>query len=189
MRKLKHKSGFTLMEMLVSITVLVLLVMGIGTSMDSGLQVYKTSMFQSNSGTLSGIINTSLGDILRYAEDIKPLEQAVDNIEFVFTNPEFGVVDAYFSIDDAENAKGVLQLKQVNKETIVDLVNRGAYPDLEVTNFKITYVAPGSEAVKNDGTTTTLRGGYFKVYYEIHSTLNNQDIRKVETIVRLLNEV
>lgn len=186
MRKLKSKAGFTLMEMMVSIFILVLLVSAMGTGMDSGLRIYKDAIFESNSATLSGIVNTAVGDMLRYAEDIKLVSPAKD-IDFVFTNKEYGVADAYFYIGDGvESDLGTLYLKNArdgNNDT-VDLLNSGAYPELEIANFKVHYVAPGAL----DGAGGTLRGGYFELEYDIISSKDRtKEARHVASIVRHLN--
>ena len=72
MKKLASKSGLTLIEMLVTILILVFLVLGIGTCMDSALNIYDEAKFESNSASMANIVNTSLADILRYS-DISPI--------------------------------------------------------------------------------------------------------------------
>ena len=188
MMKLRNKAGFTLMEMMVSVFILVLIVSAMGTGMDAGLSVYADATFESHSATLSGIINTAMGDMLRYAEDIKAVEEgaAEEGIDFVFTNREYGVANAYFYISgDEENGAGTLYLKNTrngNTDT-VDLVSSGAYPNLGIQNLKVHYVAPGAD----DGDGGTLRGGYFELEYDIVSQKDSEKIRHVESIVRHLN--
>ncbi len=185
MRKLGNKAGFTLMEMMVSLLILVLLVSGIGVGMDAGLKIYKEANFESSSATLSGIVNTAVGDMLRYAEDIKEIN-TVPDVEFVFTNREYGVADAYFYIGDGlESDLGTLYLKNTrsgNSDT-VDLLSSGAYPELEIANFKLHYTAPNAE--DNEG--NKLRGGYFELEYDIISQKDRESSRHVESIVRHLN--
>lgn len=166
MKKLNNKAGFTLMEMLVSIFVLVLLVMGIGTSMDSGLKVYRESMLYSDSGNLVGTINASLEDLLRYADEVKQSS----TVGVVFTNTEYGVVDAYFYTGDAYDSVGTLQL-QYNNGTL-DLFSEGSYPNLKIANFHITYAEAGN---------------YFDVNYDVLGAIDNKEVRSVRTIIRRLN--
>lgn len=197
MKKLKQKKGVTLMEMIVALLVLVFLVIGIGTGMDAGMRVYNESIFQSDSATLCGILNTSIGDILRYAEDVRTPQKGamyvdqngtgfvdsngslVENLSFVFTNIDYYVQDAYFFVPkDADNERyGVLQLKTLRKDTVTDLVNTGAYPDLKVTDFRVLYVEPDAE---NDG-------GYFKVDYTVSSKSDSSKTKDVTFYVRLMN--
>ena len=53
-----------------------------------------------------------------------------------------------------------------------------------ITNFKITYYAPGTTSVANGGVG---RGGYFEVTYDIFSTKDETMTRSVSTVVRLMN--
>lgn len=198
MKKLNNKAGFTLMEMLVSIFVLVLLVMGIGTSMDSGLQVYKTSNLNANSGILADIINTSLDDLLRYAEvevvdSTKPTYDAKDTEEigFLFTSRDFGMVGAHFVL----GTDGILKMQGRAGEdgtlpAAVELVNGGSYSDLKITQFSITYVPKGSTmtVTRTDGRKyNSTEGGFFFVDYKIENQLDKTQVRSVQTVVRLLN--
>lgn len=203
MNKLKNKKGMTLMEMMVSLVILVMLVVAMGTGMDSAMQIYGDATFESNSAALADIVNTSLGDLLRYAENIRTPAAGSDfyttdgirlqNVGFVFTNKEYGVRDCYFYTgdDQASNSGeadsayiGDLQLKNLHNTSAINLVNSGAYPDLGISNFKITYVVPGYKAV--DGAPAA-RGGYFEVTYDILSLADDSKVRNVTTIVRLLN--
>lgn len=195
MNKLKNKAGFTLMEMLVAIMILVFLVIGIGVGMDAGSRIYREATFETDSASLAGILNTNLGDILRYSTNIKVnpdyfqgadgTNLSKDEVGFVFTSWEYGVEDAYFytPVLQGGTSMGVLQLKNLNDIQVIELVNKGAYPDLAVSNFELTYVAPGTNSEGGAG-----RGGYFNVSYTIYSESNTAHARNVETVVRLVNE-
>lgn len=194
MNKLKNKAGFTLMELLVALMIMVFLVIGIGVGMDAGGRIYREATFESDSASLAGILNTSLGDILRYGTDIKANPDyfqdsegnmlSKDQVGFVFTSLEYGIQDAYFYTPVLEGgaSMGVLQLKNLYNPRVIELVNSGAYPDLVVSNFRITYVAPGSNSDGDPG-----RGGYFNVSYTIYSDSNTANSREVNTVVRLIN--
>ena len=190
-KKLKGKTGFTLIEMLASMLILVLLILGMDMGMSAASRVYSESVFESNSGSLSGILNTAIGDVLRYSEDIKinpgTFEDSDGNIlpkedvGFVFTNYEYGVRNAYFytEILDDGTSRGTLQMKNLRKSNVQELVNTGAYPHLEITNFVITYVPPTVSG--------TAEGGYFNVEYDILDTQKDSRRRHTETVVRLMN--
>lgn len=203
MKKLNNNAGFTLIEMLAVVLILVVLTMGIGKTMDAGIQIYRDATFESDSATLAGILNTSLGDILRYSAEIRVNEGTAadptkgfldssgsylmkENVGFVFTNYEYGIRDAYFytHVFADSSSYGVLQMRNLKNADVVELVNTGAYPDLAVTNFLITYVPEG--AIDSSG--NSLRGGYFEIEYEIISENNDQLKRKVETVIRLMNQ-
>lgn len=194
MTKQKKNAGFTLIEMLVALLIMVFLVLGMGVGMDAGSRIYRDANFESDSATLAGILNTSLGDILRYSINVKETDPvpagtdeetaaqiAEDDVDFVFTSLDYGIQDAYFytPIGDDGTVKGVLQMKNLRNNKVVELVNSGAYPELVVSNFSITYsprVAPGVE------------GGYFEISYIISSASDSEKTREVSTIVRLMND-
>lgn len=194
MKKMRTKAGFTLMELLVALLILVLLVMGIGVGMDAGLHIYREATFEADSATLAGILNTNLGDILRYSQNVRENPDTFRDAEgntltkeevgFVFTNLEYGIQDAYFytPILDDNSSMGVLQMKNLKNLSVVELVNSGAYPNLVISNFKITYVAPG--ATVNGA---VVRGGYFNITYTIYNENDTSLSRNVEYIVRLMN--
>ena len=71
MKKSRRNSGFSLIELLCALLILVILVIGIGVSMDAGVGIFRDATFEAESATLAGILNTSLGDILRYSVDVR----------------------------------------------------------------------------------------------------------------------
>lgn len=190
MRKLKNQSGFTLIEMLAVVLILVVLTMGMGQTMNAGVQIYRDAIFEADSATLAGILNNSLGDILRYSEDIVEnpgtfedssgslIDRAV--VGFVFTNWDYGAEDAYFHIpvQAGGTSTGVLQMKSLSNTDIIELVNSGSYPDLVISGFKVEYVKE---------TTGLHRNGYFVVSYDIYNENNTQLKRHVETVIRKMN--
>ena len=191
----RAKRGFSLLEMLVALAILVFIVMGIGVGMDAGVKIYKEAIFEADSGSMAGIINTNLGDILRYSSRVtinkgNNLRDENDNlvrkedVEFVFTSMDYGIHDAYFHIPVQENGTtdGVLQMTNLKKEKNLDLVNTGAYPDLKIEDFEIHYFEPGKEVDGN-----TIRGGYFEVSYRIVSDKYDDMSREVSTVIRLMN--
>ena len=169
MKKLTSKGGFTLIEMLATLLILVFLVLGIGTGMDSALRIYDEARFESNSAAMANIVNTSLGDILRYSENlttpgdeeffVDSSNTKVPDVEFVFTNYEYAVRDAYFSLKNSSNTTdGILRMRNLRDGNVIELVNTGAYPDLKIGDFHITYQQKGTGADGNPtgGTHQTL---------------------------------
>ncbi len=184
MKKERKNAGFSLIEMLCAILILVFLIMGIGVGMDAGSRIYADATFEADSATLAGILNTSLGDILRYSVGIREpstterMEHELheDKVKFLFTSYDYGIQKAYFYY---EGSDGVLQMKNLVNNDTVELVNTGAYPDLMLSSFSVTYtprVAPGIE------------GGYFTIRYTITSKTDSAKERNVESIVRLMND-
>lgn len=179
----------TLMEMMAALLVMVLLVMGMGTGMDAGMRVYRDSQFETDSAVLADILNTSMSDLLRYAEDVKPSTATPEGIEFVFTNAEFGVLDGYFQMSE-QDATGSVQLKNLRDSSAVDLVNAGAYPDLKIANLHVIYAPENETAITIPGetnATSVSRGGFFYITYDILSKVDTAKSRTVETVVRQMN--
>ena len=195
MKKLKNKGGFTLIEMMAALLILVLLVVGMGHGMEAAGRVYAASTFESESATLAGILNTSLGDILRYSFSMRENPGVVedsagnriqkDDVAYFFTSLDYGIRDGYFVTPQQADGtfQGVLQMKNLHNANVVELVNAGAYPSLVVSNFEITYVAPGAEIGGE-----TVRGGYFQVTYDIFQESDPSRCRSVEYIVRRLSK-
>lgn len=188
MKKTRKNAGFTLIEMLCALLIMVFLIMGMGVGMDAGSRIYRDATFESDSATLAGILNTSLGDILRFSSvaetaEMRNLPEGFDKTEvpYVFTSLDYGIQHAYFYTPVFEDgtSMGVLQMKNLKNDKVVELVNSGAYPDLVISNFEITYsprVAPGIE------------GGYFDITYTIYDEHDTSKKREVATIVRLMND-
>lgn len=168
--KKKANAGFTLMEMLVTLVVMVLLTVGIGVGMNSATQAYRSAIFDSDSAMLANTVNTSLGDMLRYSKNVR----SDTDHGFLFTNLEYGVQDGYFY---GTSADGVLQLYDSQSSKAVELVNSGAYPDLKIENLSVEYVSEGDSGG---------RKGYFNVSYDIVSATNSSLTREVTTVIRLL---
>lgn len=173
MKKLQSKQGFTLVEVLTGLLILVFLVVGMGTGMDAGSRVYQESVFETNSATLAGILNTALGDVLRHSERV-----SADTNPVTFTSYDYGLENAYLTLplDGMGNpVPGMILLK--GDSTAVELVNAGAYPGLQVTELTVTYEKPS----------VTARGGYFEISYTIQSTEDESLERNVTTVVRRIN--
>lgn len=191
MEKLKSKEGFSLIEMVVALLILVMIIVSMDTVMDSSLRVYNDATFEADSASMAGIVNTNIGDILRYADYIKTNEDGVfvgadggqlTNIEFVFTSYDYGVQDAYFYLTPDENngASGALQMRSLKNAGTVDLVNTGAYPNLAITDFHVVFTPVKDGA----GNITT---GYFEVTYKIFDVNNPDKIKDESCVVRLMN--
>lgn len=194
MKKLKTKAGMSLMEVMVALLIMVLLVVGMGTGMDAGMRVYADAHFESSSASMAGIVNTSLNDVLRYAQDIHAPEATLTPPPLgglVFTNLEYGLRDAYFVVPSDGDGKGSIQIIAPTAEGVKTkaLVNSGAFPELQVISFSITYIAKGASGsfTTVDGTTKTVNdGGLFYVQYKI-ANKDGTKTRDAETVVRLMN--
>ena len=203
MKKLLNKKGFTLIELLATMVIMLLVLSAIGVGMDGASRMYEDATFAADSSNLAGILNSALGDILRYSRDIHTTAETtypyvqqvgadhvfvdstsarVPDVDFVFTSIEYGIQDAYFytPIDENDEFLGVLQLKNLRNVKTTELVNAGAYPNLGITDFRITYTLESEDS-------TTVGGAYFKIEYTIYSLTDPTKTKDVECIVRMLN--
>lgn len=135
--KIKKRAGFTLMEMIVAIAILVL----ISAAMTSGLAVatrsYRDSVFQSDSEVLCDTLNTALSDVLRYAvyTGLAP-DGAV-----LFSNDQYNILSGgHFVNQDGrvciDTGGGMSQQLLV--------INTGSYAGLQVTGFTLRYDVSGN---------------------------------------------
>lgn len=187
LKKLHSKAGMTLMEMMVSLLIMVLLVLAMGTGMNAGVRVYNDANFESNSASLAANINTALTDMLRYAQDLpkpEPGEGPIPISTFTFTNLEYGLRDASFT-----TTNGIIQIiSQTNGFSPKALVNSGSYNKLEVDGFSVTYYPQNITNAKIellDGSEEPVqRGGLFYIRYQIVSP--DGKTRDTEAVVRLM---
>lgn len=187
MKKMANKKGFTLIELLVTLLILVLLMVAMGTGMSTAVKVYHESVFHSNSAALASMLNTTLEDMLRYStEIITPKADGEDagkfvigankfdanGIPFLFTNGEYSAQYAYLVLNDEEDGNPV-QIRNMIGGRTRDVLNKGAYPSLTVTNLVITY----DEAA-----------ALFHVSYCVESTAGDMEPQLVSTVIRVLNQ-
>lgn len=160
MKKLRSGGGFTLIEVLVSMLILTFLVIGMGPGMKTAMTVYQESTFQSSSTALIGTMNATLGDVLRYAEDV---EVAADG-SFTFTNTDYGLQNA--TLNTKDNIITVIDHNGKEKP----LLPEGSYPNMEITAFTAKY-----------------ENGLFTVEYTIKSTVVQNMEREASCTIALLN--
>jgi prepilin-type N-terminal cleavage/methylation domain-containing protein len=191
MKRIKSKAGFTLVEVMVTILILLMLYSGVVIAMDVGGKIYRESIFESHSSLLAESLNNHLGDILGNASEITVNDGIItddygkklykEDVPMVFTNSSYGAQDAYLTASPV--SPQTLVIKGLHTTDAYQLVNTGTYPDLAVTNFKITY-----HAKSNSTTDGTGYGGYCTIQYTIQSTNNSSLSKEVNTVVRLLND-
>lgn len=167
MKKLRSVKGFTLIEILVSMLILTFLVIGMGPGMKTALSVYQESTFQSSSTALIGTVNATLGDVLRYAEDVGIVE---DGNTFTFSNADYGMQNATLML--SESGDKVIVVKDHNGNEL-PLLPEGAYPNMEITDFSVVY-----------------RGGVFRILYSIQSTMD-ADLKRedISYVIAPLNPI
>ena len=175
MDKFRNQSGFSLMETLAALLILVLLVAGVGAGIQAGSRVYREASFESDSAALAQILNTALEDILRWSRDVTVAEDG----NFVFTNADYGIRDAGFCDIMDKASDGVLQMQERHSGKTVVPVDPGAYSGLALSELEIRYSpreGPGAA------------GGYFEIRYTIIDPENPEQMHRVETVVRHMND-
>ena len=184
MRK-NHRSGFTLVETLVSILILVIMVAATTTGMNAAVRIYKEATFHANSATLESMLRATLEDLLSYAQDVQT-RPAAGNAEgnFLYTNYEYGVQDAYLRLNTTKTDGSPIQM--VNQETgeARDLMNTGAYPMLTIrTPESGNWVVYGIPADAPAGSTEKV----FTYNFTIVSQQDPNMTREVSGTIYLLN--
>lgn len=158
MNKLKQKKGFTLVEMLMCMLILILLSGICNIGMNLASDSYNASVFESESQMLSSSINTYLADILRYSTTVTTAgeeagEASQEVIGFYSNSYSIQGGNIIVSARDYENSTGGrVQIKRTETdESPVLLVGESLYTDsMYVESFVLTY----------DATTGVFSGSY-----------------------------
>lgn len=74
MKRLKRQQGFTMVEMLVCVLLLLLISVMCSTGIGLAMQSYQASVYEADSQMLESTLNASLGDMLRHAGKVLPAE-------------------------------------------------------------------------------------------------------------------
>ena len=143
MHKLRCKRGFTVVELLAALLIVVLLGMVIAAGISVGTQVYRDSIFLSESDILKSTINITLSDVLRYATVV---ETDGDGNVLTFNSANYNISGGGMELSE----EGHLVYYEYAGDTAHELVNRGAYTTLTLTGFSVTY----------DATTGVFSGSY-----------------------------
>ncbi len=140
MKNQRKSAGFTLVETLVSLVILVMLISVVSVGVDTAMRAYRSITFASESDLLSSTIQASLSDILRFAvcEEGDP---EADGAEFSITNESYGMSKGSLFLDN-ENGRIMVNLGGASEHGSDDtffLVNDGAYTSMKITSFTIRY--------------------------------------------------
>lgn len=144
MKKRKNK-GFTVFEMMVCVATLVLVCLICTTGMNMALKSYNDSMFETQSQMLESMLNSSMGDVLRFSDNVSVISGII-----IFSNSAYNVVEGTLRAD----AEGHVILQKNASETI-PLVATTVYVDeMYVSDMSFTYnpsthVITGSYKIKS----------------------------------------
>ena len=170
----KKNKGFTLVETLVAIVILLLMTAGLTIGISAAAKTYKQITFTNNSETLRDTINTAFSDVLRYARNIEADGQ---HVYFSTNDYQAGVISGYVTLD----SEGKLIIVNRDDRSIQNsLMNDKVYAGLHLENFTLTYTEADADANANAGT-----GGIFTGRYTITDktgTYNKQGYFKYKVI-------
>ena len=149
MKKLKNKNGFTLMEMLCCVVIVLLVSMLCGTGVSLALKSLDATTFESNSQMLESTLDIYISDILRHASNITN-----EDSKITFDNSAYYIQKGSFKIKEVSHGAGYLSCTSTNPDdSVIEMLvaNEGVYADgLYVKDFSLTYNA----------TTGIFEGGY-----------------------------
>lgn len=157
MRKIKNKSGFTLIEMLACTVTLILIGLICSAGMNLATMSLRESTFESDSQMLGSTINMYVGDILRHVTEV---DVEADGTVRSFTNDSYYIDEGNFVISEAGYLLCTSQLALESVEGTM-LVNEGAYVgNLYIKDFTLKYdtekkVFSGSYVIVSSLTTNT----------------------------------
>lgn len=157
MGKMRQSRGFTLVETMVSLAILVMLISVISVGVSTAMKAYQSVTFISESDLLSSTVQTALADILRYA--VYNEEDNPPNGEVSITNESYGISRGGFFLengrlmvnlgggggiggDGSASGNGSAGGNGASGGDTADtffLVNDGAYTSMKMTDFEITY--------------------------------------------------
>lgn len=150
MKILKDRRGYTLIEATAAILVLVLLALGISTGLSAAIKVYNTTLYVSESDTLTDTLNTALADVLRTASD----GETSGDGKVTFSNRGYGMLQGRLAL-----WKDRLYLYTAPSDKAgIPLIPAGSYCGLSLKDFTLTY----------DDATGTYSGSY-KICSDTHT--------------------
>lgn len=161
MKKLHKNKGFTLVETLAALIILVMLTLVVNTGVQVAVKTYRTLTFASESDLLSSTIYTSLSDVLRFAKWEKTEAGDADGSDPIIyiTNEYYSmktghllILDGKLAVNPEAAEGGTEGTADSDTEKYYYLVNSGAYTNLKLTDFTIEYqdgVFSGTYTIEN----------------------------------------
>ena len=140
-KKYKSQRGFTLVEMLACVIVLLLVGLLCSTGLNLALDSYQRSVYESNSQMLESTLDTYLGDILRHARSVSSSTDGEGNEIISFTNGTYQIYEGYICVLSEEQKNGGVFLIYKDAEAEPTLmVSSNVYGgDLYIKDFILSY--------------------------------------------------
>ena len=147
MKKIKKQNGFTMVEMLACVVVLLLLTSVCTMGMSMALNSYNTSVFESESQMLESTLDRYLGDIIRHATldlEAEVLENGNKKIKNI-TNMSYGIYQGNIGISD--DGRFCIYKTPTDTDGVL-LLNENVYTNtLRISDFKLEYNEAGQYVV------------------------------------------
>lgn len=158
-RKLKSSKGFSLLETLVALIIVLLVASCVTIGISASNRVYKRSLFVSETDITAATIDIALSDVLRYAYDVN----IKDTNTVSFSNKNYSIDDGHFVIK-----QGFLYINTTNDisddvigDHLKPLVGGSTYTASKMTDFQLNY---------NDGEFTGSYTLQSKMYSDLSKT-------------------
>lgn len=120
-----------MVEMLAALAVLALLTVVVTMGVTAGMGIYRQSLFESESEEVSGLVDSSLSNPLRYATYSQDSSGTVIySIVYRDDSKNCRIVDANPRLVDRD---GMLYLESSDASVSIPLLNAGAYADCSVS--------------------------------------------------------
>lgn len=150
MKRLANNKGFTMVEMLVCVIILLMIAMMCSTGFGIAVKSYQASLYESDSQMLQSTLDSYMGDILRHSRDVHT--DATGNVTD-FTNTAYKIQIGKMEVRPLTASNGgMLLLYKDPTDTVPDLaISSKIYgDDLYIADFEMSY----------DNTTKLFTGKY-----------------------------
>ena len=140
-QKIRSSKGFTLVEMLACVVILLLMGVVCSTGINLANNSYQVSLYESNSQMLESTLDSYLGDILRHATSVQT--ETDGDMVLYFTNESYQMYDGWISVSPREEDAGGMFIICRDRDTTPSLLVSGnVYAEtLYVEGFTLHYDA------------------------------------------------
>ena len=159
-KKLKSSKGFSLLETLVALIIVLLVASCVTIGISASNRVYKRSLFVSESDLTASTIDIALSDVLRYAYNINCADDT--NTVASFSNKNYSIEDGHFVIK-----QGFLYINTTGEpddkigDYLKPLIGGSTYTASKMIDFQLNY---------NDGEFTGSYTLQSKMYSDLSKT-------------------
>lgn len=136
---MKHRTkGFTLIETVVSMLIVVMLSLVIVTATRTALNVRSDEEYASESELLAATVNIALGDVLHFAQYTPGTEHSGGMP--AFTNRGYGILKGHLLLKDGRFYINATDRDDNDADaTLLSLVSKGTYTSSTITDFTMQY--------------------------------------------------